>query len=470
MLKSQTNPLSSEIIESQFIDLFNQKGPYYTSYPTLGLWSDEYKTKSYQEGLKDLFRQEGSCVPIALYIHIPYCAKLCWYCICNLKITNNRNKIQEFTDHLLREMEMLRIFFDQMSIAPNIKEIHLGGGTPSHLDNKQFSQLIDGIAKLVSIDDLSEFAMEIDPRTSSQEDLEFYGEKGVTRISFGVQDFSPDVQKAINRVQPFEMVKNLLSPKIRELFTGVNFDLLYGLPKQTEDTFAETLDQVRDLSPDRVTLLKYAHVPEVRRHMKMISESDLPQMNILPTIFSGAVDFFLQHNYEWIGIDNFAKKADILAEAAREKTIGRDFNGWNTGKANHLIGLGPSSTSAFGTDYAQAVYGTEEYFQSITNGEFPILRGYKMTNDDLVRRQVIFDLICNQKVDFERIGEKYNLEFKRYFQEELADFKNKFLQRDFIEYKADGLEITFRGRFFLRSIVKVFDKHWRLKDYEITGP
>lgn len=470
MLRQAPSPFLGEITESKFIDLFNEKGPYYTSYPTLGLWSDEYRAKNYREGLKNLFRMEGEDVPLAIYVHIPYCAKLCWYCICNLKITNNRKKIQKFTDYLLREIDMLRALFEKMSISPNIKEIHLGGGTPSHLDDAQFSQLVDGINKLVDINNLSEFAMEIDPRTTSKENLELFKEKGVSRISFGVQDFSAVVQKAINRVQPFEMVRDLLSPEIRKLFTGINFDLLYGLPKQTQDTFTRTLELVNELSPERVTLLKYAHVPEVRRHMKMISESDLPHINILPSIFCHSVEYFIENGYEWIGIDNFAKKTDSLAEAASQKAIGRDFNGWNTGKAKHLIGLGPSSTSAFGSDYAQSVYGTEEYFQAIENDEFPILRGYRMTSDDLVRRGVVFDLICNQSLDFSRIGERYNLDFKQYFHDELEDLKRKFLTSGFIEYTTDELKITYRGRFFLRNIAKTFDKYWRLKDYEITGP
>jgi radical SAM superfamily enzyme YgiQ (UPF0313 family) len=281
-----------KIDDSKSLDLFEkfvEPGPYYTSYPSLSAWSDKYNSKKYIKALLDFYQENGHDVPIHLYVHIPFCAKLCWYCICNISISNDREKIQNFLNHLLLEIGMLKKFFDENSIKPNIKEIHLGGGTPSHLDDDQFSQLVDALSEMVDISSLDEFAMEIDPRTTNHKSLRHFASKGVKRISFGVQDFDEKVQHAINRVQPVKMIEELLTPEIRKLFTGLNFDLLYGLPLQTRETFEKTLLQVEKLSPDRITLLKYAHVPDVRKHMNAIKLEDLPPNEDLPHMFLDSV-------------------------------------------------------------------------------------------------------------------------------------------------------------------------------------
>lgn len=459
-----------KMIDRYFLQKFNESGPYYTSYPTLGLWSNEFGHDRYIKALENFFSEEGEDAPLALYVHIPFCAKLCWYCICNIIISNNRERIQGFLNYLLREIEMLRDFFDRRSIKPNILEVHLGGGTPSHLDNQQFAQLVDKLNELVGVKRLDELAMEIDPRTTNHENLKFFSEKGVTRISFGVQDFDPEVQKVINRVQPPEMVESLLSPEIRESFRGVNFDLLYGLPLQTRETFSNTVKIVKGLSPERVTLLKYAHVPEVRKHMKLIKQPDLPDPNELPIMFTETVEAFLDDGYEWVGIDNFAKKTDRLAKAVQNRTLGRDFNGWNTGRAKHLIGLGPTTTCAFGKYYFQSVYSVEEYYQAIEGNRFPTLRGYELTHDDLVRRDVIFRLLCRQFVQMEEIERKFGIDFYEYFGDEVNTLNNGFVRDGMLDLGEDTIAVTYLGRFFVRNVCKVFDSFLKDRDYKITGP
>jgi oxygen-independent coproporphyrinogen III oxidase len=449
---------------------FNESGPYYTSYPTLGLWSNEYDNSTYVQSLEELFREHGDDVPLALYVHVPFCAKLCWYCICNIKISNNRDRIQEFTDYLTREVRALAACFKTLGVKPNFEDIHLGGGTPSHLDNEQFAQLMDSLGEFIDLDSLEELAMEIDPRTTSQENLHYFADKGVTRISFGVQDFDAGVQEAINRVQPVEMVTELLSPDVRDRFTGVNFDLLYGLPRQTRETFRNTVELVKQIGPERITLLKYAHVPDVRKHMKLIKEDDLPPVEDLPLMFTETVEAFLGAGYEWIGIDNFAKKGDKLANAVKSKTLGRDFNGWNTGRSRHLLGLGPTTTSAFGRYYYQSVYSNKEYYEALDGDMFPILRGFQLTDDDLIRRDVMFSILCKQEIVFAELDQKHRIDFTVYFADELEHIINRFTDEGLVEVTGDKITISAWGRFFSRNICRVFDKYWKDKDYKITGP
>ena len=449
---------------------FIEPGPYYTSYPSLSAWTYKYNSVTYINALRDFYKENGHDVPIHLYVHIPFCAKLCWYCICNISISNDREKIQNFLNFLLLEIGMLKQFFNENKIKPNIKEIHLGGGTPSHLDDDQFSQLVDAISEMVNISSLDEFAMEIDPRTTNHKSLRHFASKGVKRISFGVQDFDENVQKAINRVQPVKMIEDLLTPEIRKLFTGLNFDLLYGLPLQTRETFENTLVQVEKFSPDRITLLKYAHVPEVRKHMNSIKTEDLPPNDDLPHMFLDSVETILGQGYEWVGIDHFAKKTDDLGLAVKDKTIWRNFNGFTPGRTNHLIGLGPTSTGAFGSYYVQNLFELNDYFNSIKEGSFPAFRGYKMSSDDLIRREIIFSLLCNQEVNINEIEVKYDIDFHETFKDELGQLVNDYVKEGLVGMDSEFLKINSQGRFLSRNICRIFDKFTRDKTYFIPGP
>lgn len=405
---------------------FNSEGHYYTSYPSLNHWKDDFRHPQYVEAL------EKFAGPLHLYLHIPFCAKLCYYCICNIIVSNDRKKIEFFLDHLLKEIDLLKEF------KPDIRDVHFGGGTPSHLNQDQFSRLCEKLNGLVSLKSLSEVAMEIDPRTVKRGDLEHYASHGVNRISFGVQDYDPSVQKAINRVQPPEMVDELL--EARHLFKGVNFDLLYGLPLQTRETIRKTVERVIKQRPERITLLKYCHDPQLRRHMKLINESDLPQADDLPELFVGIVESLKMAGYIWVGLDHFCLSGDSLAGK-----VGRTFNGFSSG-TTEMIGVGPTTTGVFGNIYCQAMYDLNDYYASVNRGEFPIFRGYRMTEDDVLRREVIFSLLCHQRVDFRGRGD--------YFRREL----NILAGRPDLCSLDDGvLTVTREGRFLLRNLCKVFD-------------
>ena len=431
---------------------FNAEGHWYTSYPSLNHWTEDFGHKEYAEALKN---HDGA---LSLYVHIPFCKKLCHYCICNVVISNDRAKIQFFLDHLLKEADNLKAFAGEL----NIKEIHLGGGTPSHLDRDQFTQLCDKLNTLSDLKGLDEFAMEIDPRTVTVDDLRHYASHGVNRISFGVQDFDLKVQEAINRVQPPEMIENLL--KVRHLFKGVNFDLLYGLPHQTMKTFGDTLDRTIQMRPERVTLLKYCHAPEVRKHMKLINITDLPAKQDLQPMFEMAIDKLCKAGYVWVGMDHFALPSDSLAMAHNNGTVERTFNGFKAGPTKYMIGLGPTSTSYLYKHYAQAHYDLNKYYDAVNRGEFPILRGVELTQSDMSCRWHIFDLLCNQETTITRGG--------------WAEQKKQLLDSGMVEsinsYPVSVLKVKPQERIYLRNICKLFDirdiepEHMKIAQKTIT--
>lgn len=427
---------------------FNADGHWYTSFPSLNHWTEDFTEVEYRQRLK-AFTHTGKSTQ--LYIHIPFCKKLCLYCICNVIISSDREKIQHFLDHLITEIRLLSEY------KPNITEIHFGGGTPSHLDRQQFGQLCDALETICDLKNLDEVAMEVDPRTVNGEDLHYYADRGVTRISFGIQDFDPEVQKAINREQPPQMIETLLRERYR--FRGVNFDLLYGLPKQTQETLKETVRLTKWLSPERITLLKYCHVPEVRRHMKLIEENDLPSPDELPIMFLDTTQSLTDSGYEWIGLDHFATKEDSLSTGKLYRT----FNGFTPGRTQDVIGIGPTATGAFSDTYSQSIYDLPGYYKSLEEGKFPVLRGYKMSRDDLFRREVIFSLLCRQEADLKPYGEYFKNEVKQ-----LQYYPELALVRDGM------VRVTKLGRVLLRNICKIFDnkdiepKHFRIAQLNMT--
>jgi oxygen-independent coproporphyrinogen III oxidase len=455
--------------DNQSIELFNEAGPYYTSYPVLGQWREDATGEAYADALRE-FLTGTPDAPLHLYLHIPYCAKLCWYCLCNILISNNEERIQKFVDQLVVEIHQLAKFFEINGIVPNFRELHFGGGTPSHLKQNQIRQILDAVGTLTDVLKLDELAMEVDPRTVDRSDLEQYADLGVNRISFGIQDFDARVQETINRVQPYEMIESLLLPETRARFSSVNFDLLYGLPNQTLETLAETVRLTNQLAPDRVTLLKYAHVPEVRKHMKMIETAELPPQEVLPAMFAHVTQEMLEAGYQWIGIDNFAKPDDALSLAHNKRTNGRNFGGYSTGVADNIIGVGPSSTQIFGNYYFQSINGLKEYFSGVSAGEFPISRGHTLSIDDMIRRKCIFDLQCNLELVYADIEAEFDIDFSVYFFAELK--KLEFLEsKSFVCIMEDRLKVTFNGRYYVKNICKIFDIYFKGPEtYQIHGP
>lgn len=450
-------------------DLFNSPGPYYTNYPTHGHWKQSVTGDEWEPFAKQFFSNQPS-VPLHLYIHVPFCAKLCYYCICNVEITHNVERMRRFTDGIVKELSLYSKFFSDIGTKPNIEEVHFGGGTPAYLPIDQLGRIVEAVKKIIYNKRLTEFAIEIDPRVMRKEDFWTYASWGIDRISFGIQDFDPTVQKYINRVQPYEMVAGLLSNDVRKLFSGgFNFDLLYGLPGQTIEGWKNTLQLTVELEPQRITLLKYAHVPDVKKHMKLIPEDLLPSADTRAEMFVTAVEFFQRNGYEWFGIDNFAKDGDRIIDYKRKRALGRNFGGYTAG-VNDMIAIGPTATAALGSGYFQNCYDERDWASKLENDELPIFRGFLLSSDDQLRRHIIFDLICNSQIDVTGTEREYNVNFNSYFSRELDQLK-RFEALGLISICERPFTLTEKGRYYARNVAQVFDCYnTNLASYRITGP
>jgi oxygen-independent coproporphyrinogen III oxidase len=434
---------------------YAKSGPYYTSYPSVGQWSKNFNATDYKSALDALF-QDNKDTPFALYLHYPFCPELCSYCCCYVVISSDQERMKSFSKYLLDEIDIYLDYFRENSITPNIKEIHLGGGSPNVMEEAEFEQLVSKLGELVDISSLDQFALEIDVRSVDREKVIFFHEKGINRISFGIQDFNPEVQKAVNRVQPLELIEKILTADIRSRFKGVNFDIMWGLPKQTRQTFRETINTLKQFSPDRITLLHYGHYPQVYKHQSLIQLSDIPSEYDKTMMNFEAIKELEANGYELIGLDHLAKKGDELVDWKNKKTLNRGFIGY-PGKTQNLIGLGPSGLSNIGNDcYAQNVYGLQEYFNAITNKTFPVFRGYTLDRDLVIRREVINTIINYSRLDFKDIGDQFNIDFKEYFKKELGAL-GELIDDGLVELSESNLIATPVGKVFVRHICMAFD-------------
>ena len=429
-------------------------GPYYTSYPAVGQWSAELQSSHFSNALDSLFADDKN-PPLSLYLHYPFCPELCTYCCCYVVISNDQERMDHFSEYLLKEISLLEEYFDKNSIVPNIKEIHLGGGSPNVMSEKVFEKLVSKLGALVDISTLKEFALEIDVRTVNRDKIKFYSKMGINRISFGVQDFNPKVQEAVNRVQPTKLIEDILTPDIRKLFRSVNFDIMWGLPHQTQQSLRETIDTTIGFSPDRITFLHYGHYPEVYKHQGQIDPATLPtesekvQMNLEATIALGKA------GYEKIGLDHFAKKDDELVKWKEEKRLVRSFIGY-PGDNYNLIGLGPSGLSSFNNFYSQNTYGLSDYYKAVDSGTFPTFRGFKLSLDLEIRREIIYDFINYSYLDFRKLENKFSIDFREYFKDELNSL-TELVADGLAIIKENAIEVTPVGDFFIRHICMVFD-------------
>jgi oxygen-independent coproporphyrinogen III oxidase len=435
---------------------YTKSGPYYTSYPSVGQWSKDCNATDYEKALDNLYLNHKD-IPLALYLHYPFCPELCSYCCCYVVISKDEERMKSFSKYLLEEIDLYIEYFRKKGITPNIKEIHLGGGSPNVMEEAEFSQLVSKLGELVNISSLDQFALEIDVRSVDREKAIFFHKMGINRISFGVQDFNPEVQKAVNRVQPKELIERLLTPDIRSRFQSVNFDIMWGLPKQTRETFRETIQTLKGFSPDRITLLHYGHYPEVYKHQTLIDLSDIPSETEKTMMNLEAIKDLEANGYEQIGLDHFAKEGDELVKWKKNKSLNRGFIGY-PGKTPNLIGMGPSGLSSFGDNfYSQNVYGLQDYFNAVETKNFPILRGYTLDPDLVIRREVINTIINYSSLDFEVIEKKFDINFNNYFENELGALK-ELIEDGLLELSENNLKASPIGKFFVRHICMVFDR------------
>lgn len=458
-------------LTQSLIEKYQAISPYYSSYPPLSEWKEDFSRADFEQALGKFCSENVPSDPntYAFYVHYPYCIRLCHFCICNMRVTRDNSLKKKALRHIASEIGYFRRFFEVHPRKPVCREIHLGGGTPSFMENEDFDRLVDAIGTLVDLAAVEEFAMEIDPRTVTPESIKHYATKGINRISFGIQDFDPRIQKGVNRVQPLDHVRALLSPEIRGIYKSVNFDILYGLPLQTRETFRKTIAIVKEFMPDRITLIRYAHVPHIKKHMKLLNEADMLGEKEKIAMFIETVESLMAAGYLHVGIDNFAKPADSLGKAFQNKTVWRNFSGFTPGRVKNMIGVGPSSTSVFGDIYSQNVYDIAGYYKAVELNQLPpIERGYKMTRDDLIRREVILRIACDNFLKYSSIEEQFGLDFKDYFKEEINNLE-AFVRDGLVELSESMLSITPLGRFFVRHVCKLFDAFLKKQTYRIHG-
>jgi oxygen-independent coproporphyrinogen-3 oxidase len=442
------------VFDLELVERYGGRGPRYTSYPTALQFSDELTEQHYRD---NAVASNASGAPLSLYVHIPFCHALCYYCGCNKIVTRNHARVDRYMEMLHREIAMQSELFDRSRL---MTQLHFGGGTPTYLDNEQMNLLMAALRAAFSFDesDEHEFSIEVDPRTVDGDRLRHLSDLGFNRLSLGIQDFDPRVQEAVNRMQSEEEVRALVDTARDSRFKSVSFDLIYGLPHQDVDSFNATLDIVIGMRPDRLAVYNYAHLPERFKGQRMINADDIPLPETKLDILHNTIDRLSEQGYIYIGMDHFALPDDDLVIARGDGTLQRNFQGYSTHGECDLVGLGVSSISDIGNVYAQNSVTTMEYEALIEAGHLPIKKGIAVDEDDLIRADVIQELMCYDRVDFGAFGKAHDIDFREYFKSEVGRLDD-LAEDELIELADDGVTITPKGRLLLRSVAMVFDRH-----------
>jgi oxygen-independent coproporphyrinogen-3 oxidase len=443
-------------VDTELLKKYNRPGPRYTSYPTAVEFNTSFTAADYFDEIQR--SNEGNELPdLSLYFHLPFCKSLCYFCGCTTVITQNRDRIAGYLDSLEKEIVAISALTNP---SRRVVQLHWGGGTPSYLTNRQISRLMTLIKERFNFADDAEVSMEIDPRNLEDNFLQVIRDIGFNRVSFGVQDVNPVVQEAINRIQPEELNRRVVRES-RELgFDSVNIDLIYGLPHQTAASFAQTLDEVLELDPDRFAVFNYAHVPWLKKHQTVIPEDALPAVEERLAILKLAIERLTGAGYAYLGMDHFAKPDDDLTVAARKGVLHRNFQGYTTHGDAEIYAMGMSSISQLRNVYAQNEKAEKVYRDRVNNGELPIRVGYRLTEDDHLRRFVIMQIMCNSVVHKETVKKKFDVDFDSYFADAIVGLE-EFVADGLVELLPDRLQISDEGRLVIRNIAMTFDAHLR---------
>ena len=447
---------ASAPVTDELLRRYDVSGPRYTSYPTADRFVEAFNAADYAQALTQ--RRSGAAalaLPLSLYIHIPFCESLCYYCACNKIITKHHDKAAEYLRYLSREVDLHTAL---IGTGQTVSQLHLGGGSPTFLTDDELRSLMAMLKRNFVLTPGGEYSIEIDPRTVDAKRLDTLAELGFNRLSFGVQDFDTAVQKAVHRVQPAEQVFELVQAARTRGFESVNVDLIYGLPKQSPESFERTLEQVVALRPDRIALYAYAHLPERFKPQRRINTVELPSGGAKISMLSRSLASFMGAGYVYVGMDHFALPEDALAVAKRQGRLHRNFQGYSTQPDCDLIALGVSSIGRIGATYSQNAKNLEEYYDALDHAQFPIVRGLALTRDDLVRRAVIMALMCQGHVLFESIDLAYLIEFRTYFAKEMEALKASQEQGLVVVGETD-IQVTSKGWFFVRAVAMVFDRY-----------
>ena len=444
-------------ITRETISKFDISGPRYTSYPTAPEWSVEVKESAYQDKLTEFSHSDKT---LSLYVHIPFCRSMCTFCACNVIIRQHHEKYgDEYLDYLFREMDLV---YQWLSLKRKVRQLHFGGGTPTFLTEQQLERLFKKIQEYFEIDFEGEIAIEIDPRTIDREKIKLLRQLGFNRVSMGIQDFDLEVQKSVNRVQPFAMVKEL-NDWCRELqFKSVNFDLIYGLPYQNLEGFDKTIKKVIELKPDRIALYNFAYVPWLKKHQTKIDPQTLPSANTKLDIFLHSRQKLSEAGYQAIAMDHFALSSDELAVAFREGKLYRNFMGYTVKPADEYLGFGLTAIGFLENAYFQNYRTLPEYFRALERSEIPIERGKVLMEDDRIRQWVINSLMCQFQVDKTDFQRNFGENFDKYFKDEQGHI-HRCCEDGLISFKPDKILVTDLGKLFIRNICMGFDWYLRQK-------
>ncbi|VXB93607.1 oxygen-independent coproporphyrinogen III oxidase [Massilia sp. 9I] len=433
-----------------------KNGPRYTSYPTADRFGAEFGYRDYLHAVAGL-RTRGSARPLSLYLHIPFCDTVCYYCACNKIVTKKREKAATYLSYLKREIAMQAALFAGMN---EVEQLHFGGGTPTYLTDAQMDELMGHLRRSFRFapDEQGEYSIEVDPRTVSAERVHTLRRQGFNRISLGVQDFDPAVQRAVNRVQPEEETRAVIDAARAAGFRSVSIDLIYGLPKQTLDSMRQTIDKVIAANPDRIAVYHYAHMPQLFKPQRRIVEAEMPSSDTKLQMLQLCIERLGAAGYVYIGMDHFAKPGDDLAVAQRQGRLHRNFQGYSTHADTDLVACGVSAIGAVGATYSQNVKTLDEYYDLLDQNELPVARGIRLGMDDALRRSLIQKLMCQFEVSIPALEQAFPIVFRDYFADELVQLRQ--MEADgLVQVGPDWLSVTMKGRLLIRNVCMVFDRY-----------
>ncbi|WP_223670854.1 oxygen-independent coproporphyrinogen III oxidase [Kangiella shandongensis] len=438
--------------DGSLIEKYSISGPRYTSYPTALQFEEGFTA----ERLVEVLEQGKSSKPLSIYIHIPFCENICYYCACNKVITKDRSKTKRYIAALLREAKRIA----EHVKGRQVEQMHWGGGTPTFLNNDEIAEVVDTLKEYFDFAEEGDYSIEIDPRRMDHQTLPELAKLGFNRISLGVQDFDEQVQKAVNRIQPEAMTRNVLINARKYGFESINVDLIYGLPFQSEESFAETVDKIIEMAPDRLSVFNYAHLPHRFKPQRRIEAADLPSPKEKLAILEMTIRKLTEAGYVYIGMDHFALPHDELTHAQQTGDLHRNFQGYTTKADCDLIGLGVSSISQVGDCYIQSQRDLNAYYECVENDKYALWRGYESTLEDRLRHDVIMQLICLFRLDYKSIEAAYHIDFKEHFASELEELKG--MESDGLLILDDkGIEVTENGRLLIRNICMTFDEYFK---------
>ncbi|MCL4522896.1 MAG: oxygen-independent coproporphyrinogen III oxidase [Acidobacteria bacterium] len=445
-------------ISPEFLAKYNRPGPRYTSYPTAPVWQDKFGPNDLEQVYT---AADTAAAPVSLYMHLPFCESLCLFCACNVVIQKDKSVAVPYLNVLKREIEHVSRY---VSRTRPVIQFHWGGGTPTYLSPAQMEDLLGYARERFTFAPDAEIGVEVDPRVTTAEHLETMRRLGFNRLSMGIQDFNPEVQKAVHRIQPYEMTRDTIAAGRRLGFDSINVDVIYGLPYQTAQSFGESVDKVIGLGPDRVAMFSYAHVPWLKKQQGSFVKH-LPEGMEKFRIFQTGLARFLAAGYLYIGLDHFARPSDELSLAQKNRTLHRNFQGYTTKAGADLYGMGVSAISGIGAAYAQNYRDVPSYQDAVAQRGLATMRGYRLSQDDIIRRAVINRLLCHTVIPKREVEQQFSISFDEYFAAETARLE-EFIADGLVRVSPDEIRVTVLGQIFIRNVAMIFDAYLKEQTQE----